>query len=225
MFLLAMDSSSAQVSVALVEIDDDQVETRASYDEVAANAHGELLAPAIRSVLQQADVAVTQLGALGVGLGPGPFTGLRVGIVTAASLADALGVPAYGACSLDAIALNHCDADALLVCSDARRKQVYWARYDSDGRRVAGPDIGFPTDVAAGLAANAVVVGAGAMLHASAFAHHEMRTTSPYPSADNIARLVASDARAAAPGSALTPLYLRRPDAVPPGKPKQVTPA
>jgi tRNA threonylcarbamoyl adenosine modification protein YeaZ len=74
-----------------------------------------------------------------VGLGPGPFTGLRVGIVTGLALADALGDPVYGCCSLDAVAAWDEGEGRGSWSPDARRKEVYWAEYADDGERVAGP--------------------------------------------------------------------------------------
>src|SRR5690348_18492841 len=102
---------------------------------VNAKAHGELLAPSIADCLDEAGASPRDLGAIVAGLGPGPFTGLRVGLVTAAAMADALQVPSYGVCSLDAIAGAITDGSELLVATDARRKEVYWAAY-RDGARI-----------------------------------------------------------------------------------------
>jgi len=136
MRLLCLDTSTAAVTVALVE-DGAVVRERT---EVAFNRHGELLAPAVRTVL-----AGERFDAVAVGLGPGPFTGLRAGIATAAALADAAGVPVYGACSLDLLA-----APDAVVVQDARRKEVYWAAYDTHGARVDGPHVAAPADVPVG---------------------------------------------------------------------------
>src|SRR4051812_40312834 len=89
--VLALDSSTPRVTVALADAGaDGSVEVLAEHADDAGNRHGEALAPAIRRVLAGADVAPRDLAAIACGLGPGPFTGLRVGIVTAASLADGL---------------------------------------------------------------------------------------------------------------------------------------
>jgi tRNA A37 threonylcarbamoyladenosine modification protein TsaB len=107
------------------------------------------------------------------------------------------------------------------VLTDARRKQVYWARYDAAGQRVEGPDLGLPEDVAAKLANNVThVVGAGVDLYPAAFAEFSRRDGDPLPRAVNLLR----GADLSAPPGDLAPLYLRRPDAQPPGKPKLVTP-
>src|SRR4051794_1333650 len=103
-----------------------------------------MLTPAVRAALAGAGVGMAELDAVVVGLGPGPFTGLRVGVVTAATLADARGLPSVGVCSLDAIG-----AGARTVVTDARRKEVYWAAYDAAGSRVAGPDVDRPEELTA----------------------------------------------------------------------------
>jgi len=159
--LLALDSSTPRVTVALVDVAADaSTRVLAEHADDVGNRHGELLAPAIATVLAAVGAKPGDLGAIACGLGPGPFTGLRVGIVTAASLADGLNVPAYGACSLDALALAHRGNGRLLAVTDARRKQVYWALYDEDGRRVDGPEVSAPTEVPGNVDR---VVGAGAI--------------------------------------------------------------
>ena len=161
------------------------------------------------------------LGAVAVGLGPGPFTGLRVGIMTAAALSDALGIPAYGCCSLDAV--DPWGEGERVVVTDARRKEVYWAEYAEDDERVAGPSVMTPAALAAALREvgwTGRVVGAGALAHPELFpAAAEPR----HPSAEGIVLLAARRALEGAPAEPLVPLYLRRPDAVPPGATKSVT--
>jgi tRNA threonylcarbamoyl adenosine modification protein YeaZ len=118
-------------------------------------AHVEQLTPLVQRCLAEAGVRPADLDQLVVGLGPGPFTGLRVGIVTAQVLASALGRPWHGVCSLDVLArqhvLEHRDAEQrdqpFVVATDARRREVYWARYDHEGRRVDGPRVSAPADV------------------------------------------------------------------------------
>ncbi len=127
-----------------------------------ARGHGEYLAPALAACLADVGAAPGDLGAVVAGTGPGPFTGLRVGLVTAAVLGSTLGVPTYGVCSLDAIAGAVAPDGPLLVATDARRKEVYWARY-LDGVRVAGPEVCGAADVPPGAA---VAAGAGARLYA-----------------------------------------------------------
>jgi tRNA threonylcarbamoyl adenosine modification protein YeaZ len=133
-----------------------------------------------------------------VGVGPGPFTGLRVGIVTAAAFAEARGLPVRGVCSLDGLAAP--DAG---VVTDARRKEVYWAAYDETAQRVDGPHVTTP-EVAREALAGRRVVGDGAQLYGFA--------TDALPRYPQVAELARASLRQHLP---LTPLYLRRPDAVP----------
>jgi tRNA threonylcarbamoyl adenosine modification protein YeaZ len=213
--VLTLDTSTPAVTAAVSELLDPGrlPERLASRTEVATNRHGELLAPMIDELLREAGVSTGDLGAVGVGLGPGPFTGLRVGIMTAAALGDALDLPVYGECSLDVIA-SPLDSDefSYAVLTDARRKQVYWAAYDEVGGRTDGPDVATPADLAAQLAGRVShVAGAGAIAYREHFADFTVIESGAYPDAAVLADL--------------TPLYLRRPDAQPPGRPKQVTPA
>jgi tRNA threonylcarbamoyl adenosine modification protein YeaZ len=221
--VLGFDTSSAAVTVAVVAGDG---EIRADLLVIEPNRHGELLAPMIHAALDEAGVRPSELAAIGVGLGPGPFTGLRVGIMTAKAMSDALAIPAYGRCSLDLLADVHgFDSGPFAVLSDARRKQVYWALYDEDAERLAGPDLGRPKDVAELLRGRTrSVAGAGAQLYREAFADFEIAEFGSYPGAVELAWRVADIAATGAPSDDLTPLYLRRPDAQPPGPRKQVTP-
>jgi tRNA threonylcarbamoyl adenosine modification protein YeaZ len=171
--------------------------------------HAELLTPAIRDALADAGVTRADLEAVVVGLGPGPFTGLRVGVVTAAALGDALGLPVVGVCSLDAVG-----SGARTVVTDARRKEVYWATYGADGTRTDGPAVVRPADLAAG----------GPFVGDPAFAD---RLGAPVEPAEvtTAGLLRAAAAQLADPSSAgpLVPLYLRRPDATPPTSIKAVS--
>ena len=207
MLVLGIDTSTPAVSVALVRRGDGVLAESVVVD---ARRHGELLAQGIRDVLTAAGAGRKDLDAVAVGLGPGPFTGLRVGIVTAATMADALGIPSYGICSLDALG----EGERVAV-TDARRREVYWARYDERGTRCEGPVVGAPAALAEqwqGLS----LVGEGAHVHAAAFAGLDLQDQPRYPSAARIAELAAEPAP-------LVPLYLRRPDAEAPGPPKRVT--
>ncbi len=145
MLVLALDTATSAVTAGLAWIDAAGVEVRAERVTVDGRKHGEVLAPAIRDGLAEIGAKPHELAAIVAGVGPGPFTGLRVGLVTAAALADSLGIPAYGVCTLDAIVA---DADApYLVATDARRREVYWAGYDADGRRRTGPAVDKPAAV------------------------------------------------------------------------------
>ncbi len=221
MLLLAFDTSTPAVTVALCDGD----EVLAQSMDVDARRHGELLAPAIARVLAAADAVPGDIGAIAVGAGPGPYTGLRVGLVTAATLADALEIPAYPVCSLDVLAAGH--DGPVLVATDARRREVYWAAFDDTGSRVAGPSVDRPPVVREWLEAHAgyAVLGDGALLYADEFPDNDIEEHPRYPAATALAHLVLADAAAGTEPEPLTPIYLRRPDATPPGPRKQVTPA
>jgi tRNA threonylcarbamoyladenosine biosynthesis protein TsaB len=180
----------------------------------SGNRHAELLTPAIGEVMAEAGLPIRQLEAVVTGLGPGPFTGLRVGVVTAAAVADARGLPAVGVCSLDAIG-----SGARTVVTDARRKEVYWAAYDGDGARVAGPGVARPEELPVG----------GPFVGDVRFAE---RLGAPVAPADvttaGLLRAAAPQladpaAQSLHPRRALVPLYLRRPDATPPAAIKAVS--
>ncbi len=233
-----MDTATPAVTVALHDGD----QPLAQIVTVDTHRHAEVLAPAIAKVIDDAGVSRRDLTGVAVGVGPGPYTGLRVGLVTAKVLAAALGIPVYGVCSLDVIAADVEGEPAFLVATDARRRELYWARYDGTGR-LAGPDVSAPGDIPAdGLP----VAGEGPLIYTEFLP----RSTGPaYPAAATLCRLVAralargetppgpgagtghgaeaGGALASAPRSVLIapePLYLRRPDAREPGRPKRVTP-
>ncbi|MEP7026346.1 MAG: tRNA (adenosine(37)-N6)-threonylcarbamoyltransferase complex dimerization subunit type 1 TsaB, partial [Actinomycetota bacterium] len=198
----------------------------AAESAVDARRHGELLAPAIRAVLAAAGATVADLTDVAVGVGPGPYTGLRAGLVTARVLGSARGMPVHGACTLDIIAWEAAAsaADAgwagqagFTVATDARRKEVYWARYAADGSRLTDPAVGAPADAAGG----GPVAGEGGLLYP---AELPGPIGPRYPSAATLACLTAARLAGGEPMLPAEPLYLRRPDAKVPGPPKRVTP-
>jgi tRNA threonylcarbamoyl adenosine modification protein YeaZ len=134
--VLAIDTSTSRTSVAIIE--DSKVLYNGFRD--GATAHG----PSLPALVQEA-LAVSDVDEVVVGMGPGPFTGLRVGIAFAQSFALAREIPVRGVCSLDAIAAQ-IQEDDFIITVDARRKEVYWARY-TNGVRVADPAVNFPADV------------------------------------------------------------------------------
>ncbi|MFI5913429.1 tRNA (adenosine(37)-N6)-threonylcarbamoyltransferase complex dimerization subunit type 1 TsaB [Dactylosporangium sp. NPDC051541] len=212
MLVMVVDTATAAVTAALAKIDD-EVTLLAERVTVDARGAGELLAPQIAAVLAEGGAAPGDLAAVVAGVGPGPFTGLRAGMVTAAALGHALAVPVYGVCTLDAIGLRL--PGRALVATDARRKEIYWAVY-VDGRRVAGPEVAKPAHVA--LDGIVVAAGDGAEKYADVL---NLPVDGPrYPPALALAELAADRVRSKAPGETLTPLYLRRPDAVLPGERK-----
>ncbi len=225
MLALVLDTSSAAVTAGLVEFaaDADPV-VLAERVTVDARAHAEQLTPALKACLAEAGVSIADLSAVVAGLGPGPFTGLRVGLMTAAALADALSLPSYGVCSLDAIAAAHPEQQDLLVAGDARRKEVYWAQY-RHGARIGEPAVCKPAELVAELR-DELVAGAPAMAGAGARLYAEVLglplLEADYPTVAGLAACAADRVLSRAPSEVLTPLYLRRPDAVAPAARKPV---
>lgn len=211
MLLLAFDTSSPAITVALHNGD----RLLAEHTVIDARRHGELLAPGIAHVLENAGKAASDLTDIAVGVGPGPFTGLRVGLMTARALADALPVRLHGVCSLDVVAAAIVSSEPYLVASDARRREVYWATYTSDGKRLDGPHVDKPADVAWRGPSN----GAGAAMYKDVFGSVQ---NAGLPNAGVLASMVAAGTAMLLPAD---PLYLRRPDAVEPPARKVVTPA
>ena len=144
--VLAIDTSTSRTCVAVI----DGANILYSGFRDGATAHG----PSLPALVQEA-LAMSDVDEVVVGMGPGPFTGLRVGIAFAQSFALAREVPVRGVCSLDAIAAQVADQD-FIITVDARRKEVYWARY-THGVRVGEPAVNFPADVS------------GAEIHADLF--------------------------------------------------------
>jgi tRNA threonylcarbamoyl adenosine modification protein YeaZ len=217
--VLVLDTSSAAVTAGIVELTEAGPELLAERVIVDARAHGERLAPAVRDCLAEAGTSIGALAAVVAGVGPGPFTGLRVGLMTAAVIADAAGLPSYPVCSLDAIAAGHPDVAQLLVAGDARRKEVYWARY-ADGRRIGEPAVGRPAELAEALSGVQAMTGAGAEMYAEQLGLPLL--DGRFPTVIGLATVAAEPVLAAAPGQPLIPLYLRRPDAVAPAARKPV---
>lgn len=214
MLLLAIDTATTAISIAL----HDGRRVLAEATTLDARGHAEHLAPGVSRVLEEAGAAPGDLTDVACGLGPGPFTGLRVGIVTARTLALATGATLHGGCSLDALAheawrSGTVTGDEVVVATDARRREVYWARYavSSGGvSRRTEPEVAAPADLPAEVR-SLPAVGRGAELYPKVFPRHGIPLD---VSAAWLADLVVS--RLAA-GESLTdhePLYLRRPDAV-----------
>jgi tRNA threonylcarbamoyl adenosine modification protein YeaZ len=217
--VLALDTATARITAGVVELPEDAVGgppvALAGRDAVGARAHAELLAPAVRDALVDAGRTRRDLDAVVVGLGPGPFTGLRVGLVTAAAMGDALGLPVHGVPTHDALAAGV--PGRVLVVTDARRREVYWSLV-VDGVRALGPEVTAPAALAErDLGRVDTVLGDAAD-----------RTggdpdAAPGPRPEGLVAVAAPALRAGAEPGPLVPLYLRRPDAVPPGAPKTVT--
>ena len=220
MLLLAFDTATPAVTAAL----HDGERVLAETTVVDARRHGELLVPTVDRVLATAGLALADVTGVVVGTGPGPYTGLRVGLVTAASFGDALGVPVHGVCTLDGLAFAAGEAGLdgpFAVATDARRKEVYWARYDGPLHRTGDPAVDRPADIADAVAA-LPAVGAGAALYPEVFTDH--RPDPAHQSAGALASVAAHRLAAGEPFAPARPLYLRRPDAQVPAGYKAVLP-
>ena len=227
MLLLALDTATSAAAVAVG--DPDRVLASLRADDT--RRHAESLVPAVAEVLQRAGRRRDEITGIAVGVGPGPFTGLRVGLVTAASLGLALGVPVHGVCSLDALAAEALATGAVgpgeefVVATDARRREVHSARYGgSPLRRLSGPDVGAASAVER---AGVRVVGSGVALYPEVLGALPGQDGAGPRDVDAAHLLrVAADALAGRGALELLPpepLYLRRPDAVEPGARKRVT--
>lgn len=195
--ILGIDTSTSRTSVALVDGDRVVVEKFAD----GAMSHGEVLGTLVESALACAFAKASDISLVAVGTGPGPFTGLRVGLAFARTFAWARAIAVVGVCSLDALAadVDHRDFTAV---TDARRKEIYWARY-IDGVRQGEPSVNKPADLDAGY-----VVGEGGFLYTDHFPdHHEPR----FPRAAQIA-LLAAAGRARGDEMPVDARYLRHPD-------------
>ncbi|MDK8717620.1 tRNA (adenosine(37)-N6)-threonylcarbamoyltransferase complex dimerization subunit type 1 TsaB [Corynebacterium pseudodiphtheriticum] len=218
--VLALDTSTPTLVTGLVHTLADGSSDATENTVENTRAHNELLMPTIFQLLESSGSELHELTAIAVGCGPGPFSGLRVGMATASGLGHALQVPVYGVCSHDAIAWRAQQASAsaeehLLVATDARRRETYWATYRG-AQRVTGPEVGpaeiLQPEVSRVLANPTVAARLPDRLRALA----QQEEVPAVPSARG---LVAVADFAVAP-QPLTPLYLRRPDAkVPAAKP------
>jgi tRNA threonylcarbamoyl adenosine modification protein YeaZ len=229
--LLGLDTATPAVTVAL----HDGGQLLAELVTVDAHRHAELLAPSVAKVVADAGLTQRDLTGIVAGVGPGPYTGLRVGLVTARVLGAALGIPVYGVCSLDIIAADVAAAGqagasegreagpggGFLVTTDARRRELYWARYDRTGRRTAGPEVSKPAEIpVSGLPA----AGQGPLLYPEVL---PVALSPVFPAAAALCRIAVAALAEGDPRGILLPpdpLYLRRPDAREPGAPKRVTP-
>ncbi|TWF93028.1 tRNA (adenosine(37)-N6)-threonylcarbamoyltransferase complex dimerization subunit type 1 TsaB [Saccharopolyspora dendranthemae] len=209
MLVIALDTSTPAVTAGLVAFDDDRPRVLAERVTINPRAHGELLMPHLVDVMEEAGRGFADVEAIVAGIGPGPFTGLRVGLATAAALGQACDVAVHPVCGLDAIAAAAGVSGPLLVATDARRKEAYWAAYDG-ATRVDGPHVARPADVPV----DGYRVAAGELADAVGLDAVEPRFPTP-------AGLVSAADLDAEPGP-LVPLYLRRPDAEEPGKRKSV---
>jgi len=244
--VIALDTSTPAVTAGLVALDGGGPRPLAQRVTVNARAHGELLTPHLMAAVAEAGHRLEDAEAVVVGSGPGPFTGLRAGMVTAGALGHALGIPVHPVCSLDAIAaavpadtggpgavadvgepgaaVSGTGGARLLVATDARRKEVYWAAYDADRSRLTGPHVHRPADVPAEIDGLDLDRAAGEMAerHRDDFG---LPVVEPqYPTPTGLVAAARGALLAGAEPLPLVPMYLRRPDAAEPAARKQVSP-
>ena len=198
MNVLAIDTSVG-LSVAILNSNGELTQSQA----VDHGMQGELTADLISQVIVNSGLKIAELTDVVVGVGPGPFTGLRVGLVTASVFAHAREIPIHGICSLDAIAFDY--AEPCVVVTDARRKELYWARYD--GSRVGEPQVSKPEDILAQFP-DTEFVGPGAQIYPEVISGKFLELK-----AGSLAKLFVSGA---AQIVEVSPMYLRKPDAVEP---------
>ncbi len=227
MLLLAIDTA-ATTSVALVRAGQQQgsagSQVLAERTSNSTTDHAERLSAAVAEVLAEAAVDPDQLTAVIVGVGPGPFTGLRIGMVAAAAYGYGWGKPVHGVMSLDALALPASGSlppdTEFVVAADARRREVYWAHYRTtvEGGHpmlLSGPEVGAAAELPAAVR-ELPAFGPGVGLYSHAF-------TSPAEQADTPAqhgpaaylgfRAAAQLQQGPEQLLPLTPLYLRESDA------------
>ena len=227
MLILGIDTATSAIAVGLSD-----GERTASAQRIDPKGHAEHLAPLVEELLAGEGVAPHDLTAICVGTGPGPFTGLRVGMVTGLTMGHALGLPVHGICSLDVLA-HQSLRDAygtgrgpghhvrtggdVLVATDARRKEVYWARYRVGAAPGGGeallpvthPAVGRPAELPADLR-ELPTAGRGPVLYPDLFPHPVGPLDVDGGVLARIAALGVRDGRE----MPVEPLYLRRPDAL-----------
>jgi tRNA threonylcarbamoyladenosine biosynthesis protein TsaB len=204
MNVLAIDTSVG-VSVAILKSSGEVTQSQA----IDHGMQGELTAELISKVVSDAGLTIKEITDVVVGVGPGPFTGLRVGLVTASVFAHAREIPIHGICSLDAIAFDY--ANPCVVVTDARRKELYWARYD--GIRIGEPQVSKPEALVEQFL-DSEFVGPGAQLYPDVVSGKVMELK-----AGSLAKLFVSGAAQLVD---VSPMYLRKPDAVEPTSRKSV---
>ncbi|WP_080793524.1 tRNA (adenosine(37)-N6)-threonylcarbamoyltransferase complex dimerization subunit type 1 TsaB [Corynebacterium pacaense] len=207
MLVLAIDTSTPDLITGI--IDSDSGATLAERVVEDTRAHNEQLTPMVQEALAEAGVSFGDLNAVVVGCGPGPFTGLRVGMVSAAAFGDALGIPVHGVCSLDAIAagIDWRRYSSALVATDARRREIYYATYRAGVRR-SGPDVVAPGALVLEEDVDVVVIPQHLVEKLpAALVGVDTQRLRP-----TTAHLLACADLEETPGP-LVPMYLRRPDA------------
>ena len=204
MKILAIDTS---VGVSVAVLDDHEV--LAEFTDTQHGIQGEQTAAKIAELIELAGLEVSAITHVVVGVGPGPYTGLRVGIATAQAFAFARQIPLVGICSLDAVAFDY--GKPCTVITDARRKELYWAKYDST--RIQGPEVNTPAQLVE-LAGTTDFVGPASQLYPEVISGEVI----PLRAAP-LGMLFATGSASTVP---VSPMYLRKPDAQEPTTRKSV---
>jgi tRNA threonylcarbamoyladenosine biosynthesis protein TsaB len=219
--ILGIETATEQVGVAIGGHEG----VIASFEVARGRRHAEILAPAIEFVCRQADVELAELGVIAVDVGPGLFTGMRVGLASAKALAQALRIPMIGISSLDLLAFPWRHTDRVVVpVIDARKGEIFWAAYrqvPGGLQQVSPPSVGPVDDLVADLLARSqdvLLVGDGALRYRDEIldGYHGEFADDAHPSAGPLVQL--AHARAlreewVSPRE-IEPIYLRAPDAL-----------
>jgi tRNA threonylcarbamoyladenosine biosynthesis protein TsaB len=219
--ILGIETATEQVGVAIGGHEG----VIASFEVARGRRHAEILAPAIEFVCRQADVELAELGVIAVDVGPGLFTGMRVGLASAKALAQALRIPMIGISSLDLLAFPWRHTDRVVVpVIDARKGEIFWAAYrqvPGGLQQVSSPSVGPVDDLVADLLARSqdvLLVGDGALRYRDEIldGYHGEFADDAHPSAGPLVQL--AHARAlreewVSPRE-IEPIYLRAPDAL-----------
>ena len=215
MKILGLDTAMAACSAAVIDTQS-PLPLAEAYVPME-RGHAEALPPMVAEVMSASGLAFRDIDRIAVTVGPGTFTGVRIGLAFARGLGLALGVPVIGIDSLSAIAANEPANAPLLIVSDARNDEVYAALLSCDRKLVSGPEITTAAHAASGLSPGTHVLGTAASAVIAASGRTDLNTSSAnrLPVASAFARLAAS----ALPGPMPAPLYLRAPDAKPQSAP------
>lgn len=218
MLLLGLDTATAVTTVALVRSGSGAPDAvLAERSHVEPRRHGEVLPVQINEVLHAAHMAPTDLDAIAVGVGPGAFTGLRVGLATAQALGQALQIPVHGVSTLDVLAYDTGRTEGFAVVTDARRREFFWATYADYESRSTAPAVG------------SAVVACDALLGLTVICPPATPAidgldlvAGDQPSGSALCRLVIARLARGEVLDGPAPLYLRRPDVTPSSGPKSV---
>lgn len=215
MKILSLDTAMAACSAAVIDTES-PLPLAEAYVPME-RGHAEALPPLVAQVMAASGLAFSDINRIAVTIGPGTFTGVRIGLAFARGLGLALGIPVMGIDSLTAIAANVGENTPVLVVSDARNAEVYAARFDANHKLLRGPEITTTVQASEGLGAGTLILGTAATAVITASKRNDLVPASenPLPVAARFATLAAS----MVPGSLPAPLYLRAPDAKPQATP------